>query len=529
MSFQTLNPSAPGVDRRTFLARSACAALGVTGMVNSLAHLRLMNAAMAAGTGPLDDFKALVVVFLYGGNDSNNMLVPAENHPSRRDYEKNRGILALPHENDSSVPVSQRIIPITDPVTRRRYGLHPAFGSNSGTGNNPGPAALYNSGDLAFVANVGSLVEPIASRADFLSGRFRTPPQLYSHSDQQVQMQSSLPDQPFQTGWGGRAADLLNASYNGSGSVSMNIALNNVNKMQVGTAGGVTQYIVTSNGAASLNGYGANYALAANLNPDGTVQGYTDRREGDRLKAFDKIMGYTHDNLLEQGYNEVVARARHNEAFVSNALVEAGNSSVDIDAIFAGEDHDLGRELSMVAKLLAGRECFGNQRQIYFVSTGGWDNHQNMLVDHGERLGEFGGALAAFNQAVKQLGLHDQVLTISQSDFTRTFTPNRTDPVLAGSDHGYGGHQVVMGGPVTGGRIYGAFPPLKVGDVAGSIDTSASRGRWIPSTATDQYLAVAADWFGIARGSEEMDTIFPNLGRFDSPFDRGLTNLLYTG
>jgi uncharacterized protein (DUF1501 family) len=152
-----------------------------------------------------------------------------------------------------------------------------------------------------------------------------------------------------------------------------------------------------------------------------------------------------------------------------------------------------------------------------------------MLTDHALRLGRFGGALAAFNEAIKQLGLHDDVLTISQSDFTRTLIPNRTNPANAGSDHGYGGHQVVMGGPIGGGKVYGTFPPLKVGNEAGSIDTSSSRGRWIPSTSTDQYLAVAADWFGIERNSSEMETIFPNLDRFDDPFDIGSTNLLYTG
>jgi len=529
MSFKGTNSKSDSVSRRAFMAKSACAAMGVTGIVNSLSHLRLMNAAMAAGTGPLADYKALVVVFLEGGNDSNNMLIPGRNHPSRSDYDSNRGVLAIAHENDGSVPASERILPINDPVASLPYGLHPAFGSDSGTNNNPGPAALYNSGDLAFVANVGTLTEPIVSRAAFLSGNYSKPPQLYSHSDQQVQMQSSVPDQVFQTGWGGRAADILNASYNGRGSVSMNISLNNVNKLQVGTAGGVSQYVVTSNGARSLNGYGGNYASAATLNPDGTVRRFLNTKEGHRLKGFEKIMRHTHHNLLEQGYNEVVERARGNEAFVSNALLAAGGAAVDFDAIFDGEDHDLGNELEMVAKLIAGRECFGNQRQIYFVSTGGWDNHQSMLTNHAVRLSRFGGALAAFNEAIKQLGLHDDVLTISQSDFTRTLIPNRTDPAIAGSDHGYGGHQVVMGGPVAGGKVYGTFPPLKVGNKAGSIDTSSTRGRWIPSTSTDQYLAVAADWFGIERDSSEMETIFPNLNRFDDPFDIGSTNLLYTG
>ena len=151
MSYKTAKSNDPGNDRRTFMAKSACAAMGATAIVNSLAHLRLMNAAMAAGE-PLASYKALVVVFLAGGNDSNNMLIPGRNHPSRSDYDTNRGVLAIPHENDGSVTAAQRIMPITDPGPGLPYGLHPAFGANSGTNDNPGPAALYASGDLAFIA-----------------------------------------------------------------------------------------------------------------------------------------------------------------------------------------------------------------------------------------------------------------------------------------------------------------------------------------------------------------------------------------
>ncbi|BCX48074.1 hypothetical protein HAHE_19820 [Haloferula helveola] len=536
MPYKTSKPTDKGIDRRTFMSRSACGAMGITALVNSLAHLRLIQAAMASGE-PVggNDYKALVVVFLFGGNDSNNMLIPTINHPQRADYDAGRAVLSI---SDGNLAKLQGWDETGAPVApgAEQYGVHPNFGANSGTNNNPGPQALYNAGELGFVANVGTLVEPFhtdintfeaEALPNFQSGNFAKPPQLYSHSDQQVQMQSSVPDQPYQTGWGGRAADLLNASYNAGGNVSMNIALNGVNKLQVGTAGGVSQYIVTSNGASSLSGFGTNYSSAATLNPDGSVASYKPNSAGKRLEGFDKIMRHTHDNLLEQGYNEVMQRSRDNEVFINTALLEAANSGVDFNAIFDGEDHDLGNELKMVAQLIAGRNCFGNQRQIFFVSTDGYDNHQNMLTAHGNRMSDLGGALAAFNEAMHQLGVHDNVLTLSQSDFTRTFTPNRTDPATAGSDHGYGGHQIVMGGPVQGGRVYGRFPTFKIGNVAGSIDTSGTRGRWIPSTSTDQYLAVAADWFGIARGSSEMETIFPNLGRFDDPWT-GASNLFYT-
>ena len=521
------------------MTNSACASLGVTGIVNSLAHLRLMQAAMAAhhegGGGGPGDYKALVLVFLFGGNDANNMLIPTDLHSQRADYDAGRDVLAIPDANllklqgwdNAGTPVAPGA---------EQYGLHPNFGADSGNNNNRGPQKLYNAGELAFCANVGTLVEPYASlstfeqdaRNNYINGVTARPPRLYSHSDQQVQMQSSIPDTPFSTGWGGRAADILDSAYNSDSTVSMSISLNQVNRFQVGMAGGVGQYVVTSSGARSLDGFGPGFQNAANRNPDGTISSYLPNAAGRRLEAFDKIMRFTHNNLMEEGYNNIVERSRDAEAFVSNAINSANGGGVNFDGIFAGENHDLGNELKMVAQLIAGRETFGNQRQIFFVSTGGYDNHQNMLNAHGTRMSQLGGALAAFNEAMHQMGLHDNVLTLSQSDFNRTFTPNRTDPALAGSDHAYGSNMIVMGGPVQGGRVYGRFPVFKIGNAAGSIDSSSTRGRWIPAYSTDQYLAVAADWMGITRGSSEMETIFPNLGRFDDPFDPA-TNILYTG
>ncbi|NNM30065.1 MAG: DUF1501 domain-containing protein, partial [Akkermansiaceae bacterium] len=468
------------------------------------------------------------------------MLIPTDNSTgtlfNRAEYETHRDVLAIP---DASLLKLRGWDAAGNPVApgSETYGLHPGFGADGGTNNNRGPAQLYNDGELAFVANVGSLVEPFHSDintfeaealVNFRNSAYTKSPQLYSHSDQQVQMQSSIPDRAFQSGWGGRAADLLNASYNGNGNVSMNISLNGVNKLQVGTAGGnVSQYIVTSSGTRSLNGFGSRYSNAATLNPDGTVASYNANSAGRRLEAFDKIMRHTHENLLEDGYNDVVERARDNEVFINTALLEAAASGVNFDDIFAGDNNDIHNELKMVAQLIAGRNCFGNQRQIFFCSDGGWDTHQNMLNNHNTRLSYLGRGLAAFNESMHQLGVHDKVLVITQSDFTRTFTPNRTDPAQAGSDHGYGGHMTVMGGPVQGGRVYGRLPIFKIGNQPGvGIDTSNTRGRWIPSTSTDQYLSVAADWFGIDRGSDNMNTIFPNLGRFDNPWT-GSSNIDY--
>jgi uncharacterized protein (DUF1501 family) len=476
------------LDRRDFLRQSTCATLGLTGLAASIANLRLMTAAMAQGGGG-SGYKAIVNVFQFGGNDSNNMLVPT-NGELRNDYVANRGILALP------VNELQVINPAND---SRGFGLHPSC---------PGMASMFNSGKLALVSNVGSLAYPVASRQEYLSGNVPLPPQLFSHSDQQVQWQSSIPDKAFTTGWGGRVADLLNDSYNADSKVSMSISLSGINSFQTGTGGGVVQYAVGPTGAKSLSGYGTAYSAA--VNPDGS---YKTSWSGRRLKAFDTIMNYAHANLMERAYNQVMKRSRDAEEVVGGAVTAADASGVDFDAIFANAQNRLGDQLKMIAKLIAGRGSLENNRQVFFCSTGGYDTHQDQLSSHVNLMTEFDTALTAFQNAMEALGVSDDVLTFSSSDFTRTFTPNGNDPGSAGSDHGWGGHTVIMGGPVEGGNLYGTFPQLKVN--AGD-DVNGNRGRWIPSTSVDQYFAVIADWFGVEANA--MEAIFPNLGRFEDPF-----------
>lgn len=489
--------------RRHFLRQSACASLGMIGVVNTLAHLKLVNAALAQ-TSALTDYKALVVLFLFGGNDSNNMLIPRIGHPAYADYKAHRNILRILDSADPEyVAGGPASIPIT--TTAGKYGVHPSMQP---------VADLFNAGDLAFVANVGSLSYPI-TRDEYLAGNVPVPPQLFSHADQQVQWQSSVPDRPFSTGWGGRAADLLLAGGFAAGQVSMSITIAGINSLQVGDD--VVQYSVTPNGAISLSGYNAGgTAYGAALNADGS---YKTSTQGRRLKIFEDIMHYTHQHLLEEGYTEVVRRARASEALIGGALTGAEATGVDFDTIFTNAQTSLGDQLKMIAKLIAGRESLGNRRQIFFCSAGGYDTHQDQLDAHGNLMGELATSLKAFRDALVALGVHDRVLTVTHSDFTRTLTPNGTDPATSGSDHGWGGHQLVMGGPVNGGTIFGAFPSLKVGN---DQDVDRNRGRWIPTTAVDQYAAVAARWLGVENSA--LPAIFPNIGRFANPFG-GTANL----
>lgn len=506
------------LSRRRFMSGTACASLGTTGMVNTLAHLRMMNAAVASGGGPFSDYKALVILFLFGGNDSFNMLIPSSNHPERSNYVTGRGILAHgddpPNEGpNANEDMAGNILRINYPsAANQQYGLHPELS---------GMRTMFNNGELAFLSNVGTLAEPITDRADYLSGSKILPVQLFSHSNQQEQWQSSIPDKPFTSGWGGRMADLLNASY-GSGDVSMSVTLSGVNSFQVGTSGDVVQYGVGVNGATSLSGYGTNYVNAL-TDTSGTFldpNNYRNTDAGRRLKAFESTMEHTltmtGENLHEVGFESVVKRARQNEAFIGDAIATA-DAQLNFETLFNGYGATTGtaNQLKMIAKLIAGRECLGNSRQIFFCSMGGFDNHRNMLPDHNQRMRELDPAVSAFNDAIKQIGAYNDVLLVSPSDFARTLTPNGNNAVSSGSDHAWGTNAFLSGGPVNGGQIYGQFPSLLTGDSA-PLDAGSARGRWIPQTATDQFNALVAKWFGVS--DSDMSTILPNLHRFDDPF-----------
>ena len=483
------------MSRRAFIRQTSCAALGITGLVNTLAHLTLTRAALAQTT-PATDYKALVVLFLYGGNDSNNMLMPRLGHPGYTDYKASRGVLGILDPNDPAYVAGR---PASIPLASGGQGLgvHPSLQPL---------ANLFAAGELAFVANVGTLAYPL-TRAQYQAGSVPIPIQLFSHSDQQIEWQSSVADKPFVSGWGGRVADLLKQAGYAGDKVSLSLTMSGINSLQVGSE--VTQYSVGPNGAVELSGYGTGYSSGRNA--DGT---YRTNSTGVRLKAFDEITAYTHQHLLEEGYNQVVRSARASEALIGTAFTAAAASGVDIDALFAGATTSLGTQLRTIAKLIAGRNSLDNRRQIFFCSVGGYDTHADQLNSHNGLMAELGTSLQAFSNALVALGVNDNVLTMTHSDFTRTFTPNGTDATKAGSDHGWGGHHIVMGGPVLGGQIYGTFPSLKIG-----LDQDAGnsgRGRWIPTSSVDQYAAVAARWLGVE--SSAMDAIFPNLGRFNDPF-----------
>jgi uncharacterized protein (DUF1501 family) len=440
--------------RRTFIRQAACAALGASGLVGTIFDLRKLSAATYSAA---NDYKALVCVFLYGGNDANNVIIP--NDPGEyASYAAARGVLAIPQPS---------LLPLVflDGDTRH-FGFHPKLSELQ---------SLFNQGKLAMIANVGTLVGPI-TKSEYLGGGAAVPPQLFSHADQSVQWQTSAPDQ-VNIGWGGRTADLLN-SMNANAKISLNISIAGTNTFEVGNT--VLPFQVSPAGTFALTGFNG----SANSNI--------------RLQAFKDLLAQPHQNLLEKAYADTMTRSIADNDALSSLLAVPPFSTIFPNSAF-------GRQLKMVAKFINARSNLSMQRQIFFCAVSGYDTHGTQITAQSGLLSELSQALSAFYSATVEMGVDQQVTTFTASDFGRTFPTNGS-----GSDHGWGSHQFVLGGAVQGGRLYGTFPTLAVD---GPDDTG--QGRWIPTTSVEEFSATMASWFGVA--PSDLSTIFPNIGRFANP------------
>ena len=347
------------------------------------------------------------------------------------------------------------------------------------------------------------------TRAQYQGGILAKPPQLFSHADQVTQWQTSIPDRPPQTGWGGRCADLL-AAVQPNAPVSLSVTLAGANTFEVGNV--VAQYSVSTSGAI---------AMTLPTTPSGGAA-------TNRLPALSSVLGLPYANLQAQAYANVAAHAINTGAVLNNAIQPTASSSywtVPFPTTIipptggASFGSGLATQLQMVARLIeAGHRSaasggFGMKRQIFFCNVGGYDLHTNQtpgpgsttIGAHSNLLAELSQCMYAFQRAMEQLGLANNVSAFTSSDFGRTFPSNGQ-----GSDHGWGSHHLILGGAVKGRRTYGKFPALAVN---GPDDTNT--GRWIPSTACDQYFATLATWFGV--DDSNLSTVFPNLGRFASP------------
>ncbi len=459
--------------RRDFFRQAACAALGTAALSSTLRDLRLINSVMAQT--PVTDYKALVCVFLAGGSDSNNLIIPV----SPADYANyatiRTPVLAIPQA--AALPITS-----LNP-DGRDYGLHP---------NCPELQTLFGEGKLAVLFNTGTLLYPL-TRAQYNSSSFKKPPQLFSHSDQVMQWQTSIPDQPALTGWGGRCADLLNG-LQPDAKVSLSISLSGANTFEIGNM--VSSYSVSTSGAIALTGLSSSAA------------------DRPRTQAVTNIMNLTYPNLQAQAYSKVAAHAIGTADLLNGAIAPTAAAGYFTNPF---PNTTLGNQLKMVARLIAARSALNMKRQIFFCSVGGYDTHTNQTTagntitgPHANLLGEVSKSMLAFQRAMEQLTLAGLVppncaTAFTGSDFGRTFPANGS-----GSDHGWGSHHLIVGGAVRGGRTYGRFP---IQTINGPDDTNT--GRWIPSTAIDQYCATLASWFGVT--NTDLGTVFPNINRFAAP------------
>lgn len=474
--------------RREFLWKGACAALTATGIANSIWDLRMINAAAAhsirfgnatpqskktaspdalSAAAPASDYKALVCIFLFGGNDGNNLLIPTDSRYTSQ-YATPRGALAVPLANINTLN------PLAPPADGGTYGLHTGCTEL---------ASLFNAGKLAMLANVGTLLAPV-TRAQYLARSVALPSQLFSHDDQQVEWQTSIEDQPAKTGWGGRCADLL-YSMNSNNNVSMNISLAGANTFEVGNV--INEYNVSTSGAVSLNIPGSGTGPA-------------------QLQALKDLIAMNHNNLYESAFAKQMTTAI-SDASLLNAAIAPTSSATYWTTAFPTSS--LGSQLKMIARLIAAAPALGHSRQIFFASIGGFDLHNSEGNNAGAQaslLSDVSKSMNALYQATVQLGVSQGVTQFTQSDFSRTFPVNGG----SGTDHGWGNNHMILGGGVNGGQIYGTYPNLTVN---GPDDTAT--GRWIPTTSVDQYSATLAKWFGVSSGN--ISTVFPYIGRFATP------------
>jgi uncharacterized protein (DUF1501 family) len=429
------------------------------------------------------DYKALVCIFLSGGNDGNNTVVPIDDDGYTR-YSNARAAsgLALPRAGAGS------LLPI-NPSGGGQYGLHPSLVELQ---------SLFAQQRLAVVSNVGPLVEPL-TKSSYQSGAGRRPFQLFSHSDQVNQWLTSLASDNSQTGWGGRTADRV-APLNGAATFPQMISIAGVNLF---VTGATTRPLAIADANTSLTN-----VLVLNNAVNAGGLSYTTAQNNARRAAFDAIRATDREPTLVRASGDVTT-----SALQTSVALSAGDST--ITTVFPA-NNSLASQLLQVARLIKLRDALGMRRQIFFCSLGGFDTHNNQMqaTQHPLLLTRVSQAMKAFYDATVELGVADKVTTFTHSDFGRTLQPAGAGAGV-GSDHAWGNHHFVLGGAVRGGAFYGQFPTLQLGGPDDTDSGSNPRGRWIPTTSVEQYAATLASWYGLA--ASDLPVVFPLIGRFATP------------
>lgn len=456
--------------RRDFLRNSACA-LGSVALLSSIEQFGLIN---ALAQSALPDYKALVCVFLNGGNDGNNTVIPYDDYNTAGGYSTVRGTAQLAISQASLLQIS----PISQ--AGRKFGLHPAMTELQ---------TLFNQQRLAVLCNVGTLAQPL-TKTQYQTNPAARPYQLFSHSDQVAQQQTSVSSTVTQTGWAGRTSDILSA-INGNAPLPMIIS---VAGTSIFATGATTRPLAIASAPTALN-----QVLVLN---NYSFPPSTDARS----RAYDQIRALE-DGRLVKASNDTTAQALLASAALSQEQTPATTFP----------NTTLGNQLKQVAKVIKAninQPSLGLKRQIFFCQLGGFDHHSGQINGQQNLLSQVSQAMKAFFDETVALGISDQVTTFTLSDFGRTFQPAGSGAAAVGSDHAWGNHQFIMGGAVRGGDFYGTYPTLALGGPDDTDTGSNPRGRWIPTTSVDQYAATLAAWYGLS--ASDIPAVFPLISRFAS-------------
>jgi len=455
-------------DRRKFLGQASCAGLGYLTAMNSIFNLRALNAAAISNSSVIpqsNDYKALVCILQAGGNDSFNMLIP-KSTTKYNEYAATRTNLAIPQADVLAINANTS--------DGHSYGLHPSM---------TGVQNLFNAGKLSFVSNVGTLMDYI-TKTQFLNNSAAVPLGLFSHADQIQQWQTAIKDERTAVGWGGKISDLI-GDQNNNPNISMNISLAGTNLFQTGT--GQTEFAIDRySGSIGIDGHDPNSSWIVNQL---------------RTAAIDSMMEHQYQDMFKQTYSTTLVNAidSHLEFQAALATFSGFNTVTFADNYFS-------KGLEMIAKTIAVRQQLNMSRQTFFLNFGGWDHHDEVLNAQTAMLGIMSDALENFSAALEELGVADDVVTFTISEFARTLTSNGN-----GTDHAWGGNVMAMSGAntINGSQIFGTYPSLTLD---GSLDVGD--GVLIPTTATDSYFAELAMWFGVA--NSDLSFLYPELGNFYS-------------